>query len=46
MRSNNIKYIINSVRINIARAVERNDMGQVNILVGKLNEFRQAVGSV
>lgn len=46
MRSRNVKYIINSVRINIARAMERNDIRQANILTNKLNEFRQAVGGI
>lgn len=42
MKDSNIKYIINGVRINIARAMERNDMYWANILTNKLKELRQA----
>jgi hypothetical protein len=46
MKNSNIKYIINGVRINIARAMERNDVCLANILTNKLKELRQACGVI
>jgi hypothetical protein len=37
---------MNSVRINIARAIEQNDSNRANMLLGKLNQFKQAVGGI